>query len=200
MMRRKIWIIAILLSAFLAFSYAGRLLVVNQSPVKSDAIILLTGGGIERLTKSVELFQKGLGCVLLISNASEDGLYSAAIQSGVPSKNIVKETKADSTYKNAWYTFQIMKKYKFQSAIVVSSDYHMRRVKFNFDQVYNHSGIRLTYCAAASGFRPNQWYLSSGSIQTVFNEYVKLAGNALGFNGNVVKEPLREINDALFQK
>lgn len=190
----------IIINALLTFFYAGKFLIVDQSPRKSDAIILLTGGGIERLNKSVELYQKGFAPVLIISNSLEDGLYSAAVQLGVPEEKIIKETKADSTATNAFYTYQMMKEHGLKSAIVVSSDYHMRRVKFNFDRVYSHSGIQLTYCAAASGFNPDLYLLRGASTRTAFNEYVKLVGNAFGFNGDHAKEPLKEVNDVLFSK
>ena len=39
---------------------AGDFLVINEKPEKSDVVIVLSGGGIERIEKAVELYKKGL--------------------------------------------------------------------------------------------------------------------------------------------
>ncbi|WP_171909160.1 YdcF family protein [Paenibacillus sp. GP183] len=49
---------------------------------------------------------------------------------------IITEGKADSTYQNATYTKELMGQFKFRTAIVVTSDFHMRRVKRNWNHVH----------------------------------------------------------------
>jgi uncharacterized SAM-binding protein YcdF (DUF218 family) len=189
---------AIILGFVIFFLFAGQYLVVSESPIKSDAIILLTGGGIERHEKAIALYNAGFAPMIIVSNGLEDGIYEAIIKLGVPEQHVIKETKADSTYTNALYTLQLMKGYNLKSAIVVSSDYHMRRVKFNFDMVYSSSGVSLTYCAARTSYNADYWFANQSDIQTTFNEYIKIIGNAVGLNGNEDKISLQEVNQYLF--
>lgn len=74
----------------------------------------------------------------------------AALSLRIPQDAILTENEALSTYQNAELTLPIMQQQGFTSAIVVSLDFHMRRVKFIFDHVYKNSGIKLTYVSANS--------------------------------------------------
>jgi uncharacterized SAM-binding protein YcdF (DUF218 family) len=175
------------------FSFLGQFLIVNDQPIKSDAIILLTGGGIERPQRAVSLYNAAFAPDIIVSNALEDGIYEYVIQLGVPSKDVIKETKADSTYSNALFTLAIMKEHNLKSAIIVSSDYHMRRVKFNFDSVFSNSGIRLNYSAAQTYYSSNYWFANKRNINTTIDEYTKIIGNAIGFNGIDDKQIFKRI-------
>ena len=174
-------------------SLLGQFLIVNDQPIQSEAIILLTGGGIERHQKAVSLYKDGFAPLIIVSNALEDGIYESVIQLGVPRKDVIKETKADSTYSNALYTLAIMKEHNLKSAIIVSSDYHMRRVKINFKSVFSNSGIRLNYSAAQTYYSSNYWFANKRNINTTIDEYTKILGNSIGFNGNDDKQIFKKI-------
>lgn len=174
---------------------AGNFLVINEKPVTSDVIIMLSGGEIERLEKSVELYKMGYAPFIIISNGKEDNLYQAAQDMGIPSNSLLLEKDANSTKENALFTKSLMKKHQFKSAIVVSSNYHMRRVKNNFTQVFADTDIRrLTYCSIPdNGYNPDQWWKTEEERQTTYMEYVKLIGNYFGIHGNEAKETLNKI-------
>ncbi|SFM17863.1 Uncharacterized SAM-binding protein YcdF, DUF218 family [Paenibacillus sp. 1_12] len=190
---RKLILASFVMGVFILLLLLGQFLIVNDKPIKSDAIIVLTGGGIERPQAAISLFNEGYAPLIIISNAHEDNIYEYMVKLGVPSSNILKETKADSTYTNAQYTLNMMNEYHLKSAIVVSSDYHMRRVKFNFSNVFISSGIRLTYSAAQTGYSSNYWFSSKRNINTTFDEYTKIIGNALGFNGVEDKQIFKKL-------
>ncbi len=176
-------LIGLLIASILMFFSSGQFLIVDQSPVKSDAIILLTGGGVERFEKAAELYHAGYAPLMIISNGLEDGYYNAVMTLGVPQESIISETKAVSTSTNAEYSAEIMKQYNLKSAIVVSSDYHMRRVKINFTRAFLGTGIRLLYSAAPTSYNSIDWYRNQTDIMTTFNEYSKILGNGLGLDG-----------------
>jgi uncharacterized SAM-binding protein YcdF (DUF218 family) len=191
-------IFLIFLGVLILLSVVGNFLVVDQKPVKSDAVIVLSGDQ-GRMKEGIKLYYSNYARNVILSNALEDNMTKEAIRNGIPIKHLLLETSADSTYTNALYTYRLMTKYHLRSAIVVSSTYHMRRVKFNFDQVYKQSNIKLTYCAAHDqSFHPYFWWTSRFGIQTTFNEYLKLIGNAFGLNGPEAKKPLHKINSLLF--
>ncbi|MDT3428872.1 uncharacterized SAM-binding protein YcdF (DUF218 family) [Paenibacillus forsythiae] len=179
------------------FFYAGAFLAINQSPQEVDVIIVLSGED-GRVEKAVELYRDGYAPNIILSNATESAgelgnMLQAALALGVDREDIITENSARSTYQNAENTLPIMKNRGFVSAIIVSSDYHMRRVRFNFGRCYKGSGIKLIYIGASSKYRANRWWADHYSIETTFNEYVKVAGNMFGYDGPQAKQILRRI-------
>lgn len=186
----------LLLMLFL-FLCAGLFLPVTEAPKQADVIIILSGGG-GRVEQGVQLFQEGNAPQILLSNAKEitgpaGDMRETALSLGIPESAILTEDAAESTYQNAQLTLPIMQQEGFKSAIVVSSDFHMRRVKFIFDHVYKKSGIELTYIGADSGYNAKAWWSDRYSRETTFNEYIKMIGNAFGYNGPEAKGALEQI-------
>ena len=61
---------------------AGDFLVINEKPEKSDVVIVLSGGGIERIEKAVEIYNKGFAPYIMLSNGQEDNLYASDTTNG----------------------------------------------------------------------------------------------------------------------
>ncbi|MHB1627560.1 MAG: YdcF family protein [Bacilli bacterium] len=167
---------------FLAFG--GRYLVVNQTPVKSDVIIVLGGGSRDRVQRAVELFRRGYAPEFIMSggamyNARQsqaEHMRQQAMDMGVSQRDVILENRSNSTYGNAVYSRSLVVHRRFTSAIVVSSDFHMRRVQFIFDKVFSKTGVRLTFCAAPSRqFDPGFWWRTPRSAEITLIEYSKLA-------------------------
>jgi uncharacterized SAM-binding protein YcdF (DUF218 family) len=188
-MRKKrvlIPIAAAFVLAIACFLFAGKLLVVNEPPARSDAIIILGGGDGEREQLASTLYKQGYAPVIIVSNGGTRGHPSTVYAKceiewlrgyGVPEVAIVPEFEAQSTYGNAVYSEQVMRRHGWKSALVVSSSYHMRRAQYIFNKIYAGSGIRLTYCAApVVGYVPERWWASYAGRLFTFSEYEKLAG------------------------
>ncbi|MEH6855038.1 YdcF family protein, partial [Priestia megaterium] len=75
------------------FLFAGKELVVNEKPVKSDVIIVLSGDN-DRLEKGIELYKKGYAAHLILSNGQENNFYHQAKESGIPEDSIILENHA----------------------------------------------------------------------------------------------------------
>jgi len=169
---------------------AGHLLVYDEEPQPADVIVILAGDRGTRTERGAELFHAGYAPRIIVSGGqiyhttTQAGLMCAhAVELGVPAEAIIKEERADSTGENAVFVRELMERHGFDSALVVSSNYHMRRVKFIFDREFRDSGITLTYCAAADPhFDPARWWANNKSIMYTFTEYVKLIGYALGLD------------------
>ncbi|MCM3791205.1 YdcF family protein [Domibacillus indicus] len=162
----------IVIGFLLLLPLARMFLVVDEQPTEAEVIITLSGDT-GRLRKAVELYNKGYSSKIMLSNAAEPGTTpEEAVTLGVPEQDLLLETEATSTYTNALYTKTLMVEQGFDSAIVVSSDYHMRRVKLIFDQVYKNSGIELTY---VSSLRNDEaWYRDKKNIRLTLKEFIKL--------------------------
>ncbi|WP_063975153.1 YdcF family protein [Domibacillus aminovorans] len=172
--KRGIMMLTLLFTFFIFGKY---FLIVNEEPKKVDVIIALSGDA-GRLEKAVDLYKKDYSDYVMLSVASEEGLRAQqAIELGVLDAALLLEDEATSTYTNAVYSKDLMELYHLRSAIVVSSDYHMRRVKLIFERVYKDSGIELTY--VASQRNDQVWYKDWTNIRYTFNEFVKLPAYAL---------------------
>jgi uncharacterized SAM-binding protein YcdF (DUF218 family) len=181
-------VLALLLIVF-SRPWVGQWLIINQKPRKSDAIIVLGGGPINRIQEGVALYRQGYAPYLVLSGGTQD--FSQATQAqvmrwqavdefGVPQHAIVLDNRSYTTYQNALNTRQIMLTHHWTSALVVSSDYHMRRVRFLFSRVYQDLPIRLTYVAASDPwFRPRRWWSNPESALITISEYAKLGINAI---------------------
>lgn len=163
MKRTSTVIFLILLVGFIF--YAKDYLVVNEEPLHSDVIIVLSGEE-GRLEKGASLYHEGYGKRVLLTSAF-----------GIPEEALILEEKATSTYTNAVYAKEEMAKYDLTSAIVVTSDYHTRRTKVIFERVFKGSGMELTYVASVSASGET---LGDFSMSKAMNEYVKLIGYLIG--------------------
>ena len=166
-------------------------MVLNEQPQKADVIIVLAGDRGSRLERGVSLWQDGYAHYLMVSGGNvynsktNIGLLMKehAVELGVPDQVVFVEPYADSTYQNAVFTRELMMKYNLQSAIVVSSNYHMYRVKFLYEREFKGTGIHLRYCAASDqNFNPDRWWSNNKSAMITISEYIKFVGYAIGRN------------------
>ncbi|OZQ61796.1 hypothetical protein CA600_24190 [Paenibacillus sp. VTT E-133280] len=199
LINRRVIIFICLLLLITGFVTAGRFLSLTESPKQADVIIVLSGGQ-GRVEKAVELYKSGYAPYIILSNAKEitsrsGDMLQTALNLGIPQDAIYTENAAESTYQNAEFTLPIMKEHDLQSAIVVSSDFHMRRVKLLYDRVYKKSEIELTYVGSSSGYNAKRWWSDRKSRETTFNEYVKMIGNTFGYNGPEAKSTLDQIKN-----
>jgi len=199
LINRKFVIFICLLLLIIGLFSAGSFLVLSESPKQADVIIVLSGGQ-GRVEQAAELYKEGYAPYIILSNAKEStsksgDMLQTALNLGIPQDVIYTENAAESTYQNAEFTLPIMKERDFKSAIVVSSDFHMRRIKFLFAGVYKKSDIELTYIGSASGYNAKRWWSDRKSRETTFNEYVKMIGNTFGYNGPEAKSTLDQIKN-----
>lgn len=181
--RTVIFLVIALLLVFMITALAftnlwGKLydfLVISEQPLASDVIIVL-GGSSERDLYAAELYNLGFSRKIIVSGVSPSAgiMAERAVKNGVKREDIILEQKAISTYQNAIFTREIMLDNGFQSAIVVSSPFHMRRSRLVFERVYKNSGISLTYCAVPSSLSTDTQRPPAIFRQSVIVEYVKL--------------------------
>lgn len=164
---------------------AGNFLIINQNPVKSDVIIVLGGDNIQRADYSIKFYKEGYSNMLLFTGGNDAGngvreaeaMKNEAIRLTVPSKNIIIENKSISTYENAIFTKKIIMDQGFKSAIIVTSNYHMRRSRLVFNKAFKNTGIKLVFCSVQdTRFNPKWWFTNAYSRHIVISEYEKLVG------------------------
>jgi len=67
-----------------------------------------------------------------------DVMADYSITKGIPDTVIIRETNAQNTYQNAYYSVKIMNNLNFKSAAIITSDFHIKRAS-NIFANYNIS-------------------------------------------------------------
>ena len=177
--------------------FAGRFLIVNEQPSKVDAIVVLGGDQGSRIQYAVKLYNAGYAPYLVISggpvyqnDTMAELMKAHAVELGVPKESILLENNADSTYNNAVLTKELLLQHNFKSAIIVSSNYHIRRVNLIFSNVFKNTDISLTYSGVQNDikgnnhdeYNPKKWWANRESAYHTMMEYVKMFAFLLGIN------------------
>lgn len=144
-------------------------LVRNETPQPADVIIILGGGIVtdlkilpwgvqERVQRGVELYKQGFADKVIVTGGlvknfgySESEIMAPYAQLlGIAGDDLFEENRAESTYDNAIYSQEIMKKQGWQTALLATSDFHTKRAcrvfeKLNFNitcvAAYKHAGF-----------------------------------------------------------
>lgn len=125
----------------------------SDTPEDSDVIVILGGGDQGRVQKAAELYKSGYAGKVLITPAGDrynsEELTSIARHYGVDEEDVIADTESTSTYSNAQETIEIMEDKDFESAIIVTSDYHLKRAKLIYERL-NDDEKTFTYIGSAN--------------------------------------------------
>lgn len=194
----SIFIFALLLlvfgSSILLFYSITNLLVTNDKLKKVDVIIVISGDKGERLQHAVDLFQKKYAHYLLVSgcqhpehvNSYAPAMQEQAVSLGVPHEKIIMDPANNtSTGNQAISISKLMKEKNFQSAILVTSNYHTGRSKMIFQRACQSDNIKILLShPIMNQFDFDGWWKSSLGRRLVICELVKLGWYGLFFPGN----------------
>jgi len=173
--------IAIWISKSVWLTWAGRFLIMNGKPQKSDLIIVLTGDDEgDRARYAYHLFQNRYAPKILISGStnlhSETGIHLMErylIQLGVPQRDILIEKDSESTVENAHYSRRLVEEKGFRSVIVVTSAPHTLRASMIFRKVFSPR-VKVTICCDPKTFQIKEWWKDPRSRRIVLREYFQI--------------------------
>ncbi len=165
----------------------GSWLVVDQEPVGSDAIVAVAGQS-RRRDHAIKLLGQGYASHLIF-NVSDTTYYfgqpidpvTSVLEGldshGIPRHRATINREVSSTWNDAQVTLVNASELELASLIVVSSPFHMRRVKMCFERVFEGSEVRLTYCCVPlelERIKLEGWWTREREFIKVVNEYLKL--------------------------
>ncbi|MCH8158079.1 MAG: YdcF family protein, partial [Nitrospinae bacterium] len=167
--------------------FAAEYLVLEEEPRSVDLIVVATPFR-PRFLYALDLMQKGYADrILLLGDARIKMVWSGktslelardeSLKRGVPDAKIYTMhstgTRGDAKGARDLMSFQ-----GFQSAMVVSDPYNMRRLAMIFDRVFSGSGRDLVYVPAGRKRNsPDYWWRSTHSFVYVVKEWMKLPIN-----------------------
>lgn len=196
--RRPLWILCAAVGVvFLALQtrslwlpwIAGRLVVAD--PVRPADVIAVFATGEERARHAARLYHSRVAPVILATGGVPIKSLEAVcekrvtgaeltaallVEDGVPRSAIRIVPEGTSTYEEGEAIRRFVLENGYRSIIVVSSPYHMRRVRDTMRHLLRGTAVAARLSPAEDGeFNINEWWLHERDFIRVANEYMKLA-------------------------
>lgn len=167
----------------------GNHLVDTDEPQQVEAIMVLGGNSKDRGAEAARLYQKGFADHFVCTGGNVPGvlevidtvLYEAQItqiwmeHEGIPSSKIELLLEGTSTWEEAEALERLCKEKGWKKVMILSSMFHMNRVRFVFEDRFEAAGIEVLFCGAPSSrYDEKVWWQSEEGLLMVNNEYVKL--------------------------
>jgi uncharacterized SAM-binding protein YcdF (DUF218 family) len=161
-------------------------LVENEAPSQSDLIVVISGGDtVGRTKKGIELYNKAYAPKLLLSGDAADPdspsnakvMKRYAVENGVKEEDILIEENSKDTRQNATESIlTIIKNGPKQQIILVTSPYHSRRAKMEFESAFKNQTIqgKVISVNATDKNWSRHWWLRPKSILIAVFETIKL--------------------------
>jgi uncharacterized SAM-binding protein YcdF (DUF218 family) len=200
--RRLTWTAAFILLALsiYAFVHLGTYLVYEDPVQKADAIFVYAGSQAERPLEAVDLYMAGYAPVIVLTRPKEEPAVELLARRGITlptrfslmrevfeklgvpdSAVIVPDAIHDSTGAEAATLGRLAAAKKWRRVIVVSSKYHLRRVKLASEREVRGTGTDIVVRGSKyDAAQPHRWWMVRADIRTLLWEYPKLLSYALG--------------------
>ena len=163
--------------------------IVNETPEKADAIVVLGGGMQYRPFAAAGLFKKGFAPKVLIMDAKTSPTGEMGItqpersiafrilkESGVP-ENAIETVgrEVGSTYDEALAVRQWAKANGAKRLLIATEIFHTRRVRWLFRKVMKHEQVDIRIVAVEPPeYGANNWWKRELGLINFQNEWVKL--------------------------
>lgn len=159
----------------------------NTGCAEADAIIAVSGGDTTaRTQKAIDLYNSGWADLLIFSGAASDKsgpsnaevMRKQALDNGVPSSDIRIEETSETTKENAENTKDILQVERIDSAILVTSRYHMKRAMLEFQHRAPNIEFRASPADTDNQWSawwwttPYGWFLAIGEIVKIIVFYL----------------------------
>lgn len=152
----------------------------------ADAIVAISGGDTTaRTMEAVRLYQQGWAPRLVFSGAAQDKnspsnaavMRDIAKRAGVPEDVITIEEYSRTTKQNAEQTAELLKDDNLDSIILVTSGYHQRRARLEFQKQFG--SIKVLSAPLENDrqwsswwwMTPVGWYLAIGELARIILFY-----------------------------
>lgn len=153
----------------------------------ADAIVAVSGGDTTgRAQTAIDLYKNGWAPLIIFSGAAADKagpsnasvMRDQAIAQGVPADDIRIEEASEDTYENAEKTAKIFESEGVDSAILVTSSYHQKRVALEFSS-QSPNMIFRSYPSTSDNqwsvwwwTNPYGWYLATSEVVKIIVFYM----------------------------
>lgn len=166
----------------------GQLLIVEDAPVHADVAYALGGSSLDRGRELALLLQRGVAPVGVTTGSNlshsleafglevtEASLTATAARRAGASTDMVDTLVAGtSTWEEAAAVLGDARRRSADTIVVITTEFHTRRVKRVFRERFAGSGITvLVHGARSRDYEPERWWTSEEGLIMVNNEYMK---------------------------
>lgn len=174
------------------------LLIVNEKPKPSDAIVVLGGGEPGRAAEAAELFRANMAPRVLITTETSSEEFDEYQRKGitlfqgyenylrvlsgmgVPKEKIVRvETPSEDSFDEIRHIRELCEEMNWKSIIIVTSNYHTRRSRLTARYILDPDIRFIVVAARTGGISPENWWTRRGQVRTFLIEFQKLAAYGL---------------------
>lgn len=154
-----------------------------------DGIFVLGGNALDRGQEAARLYHEGMAeqvyCLggnvpsvleIIDTLIPECDFTSRVVTDyGVPPHLVQRVPEGTSTQEEAEIALRICREQGLTLIIVISENFHTRRVRNVFEEEFENTGIRVLVCGAASTrYKEETWWDSEEGMLMVNNEFMKL--------------------------
>ena len=194
--RAVVWATLVLIALSLLYTIRGSILrgvgaylIAEDDPVHCDAIYVLGGASLERGQEAARLFGEGWSTTLVftgemiptiflaegIDKTEAEVSLDAAVRYGAPPSLCHVLLKGTSTMDESVAILEHARASGTDTVMIVSSLFHLRRVRNVFRDKFQEHGIKVVLRGAPSVlFDEGEWWRKEEGLIMVNNEYVKL--------------------------
>ncbi|HLE08586.1 MAG TPA: YdcF family protein [Thermodesulfobacteriota bacterium] len=168
--------------SYLFLSFAGSVSGRGPSKNSADAIVVLTGGT-GRVDLGLEFLRKGRGTFLVLSGVDRDADMDSIFLNGVSEGERLKiflDKNSRSTYENAIEVRKLMKEKGFDSMLLITSTYHMKRACYIFKRIMPPDVRIEPYPVESPNFDTKRWWRGRG-VFIAGEEFLKYSWYYLRF-------------------
>lgn len=175
MRRRKLLYIPVLLAAifiYLFYGFMDGFAAYSIPGSEADVIVVLTGG-LGRIDGGLMLLRTGRSGKMILSGVNEDVDHDAIFLKGLNKTergNIILEKRSKSTYENALEVRRLSRELGFDSMILITSSYHMKRAHYLFTRVMPEGVSIEPFQVSSPNFNEQKWW---SSLDIVIPEFLK---------------------------
>lgn len=196
-MKKWIWITGSILFLFVLlflFRYSilrgiGNYLIVSEPSEQSEVMFVLSGSPVDRGTGAVKIYNNGFIKKIICTGGNKPADFEALgldyyesqltkseiVRSGVPESVVSVINEGTSTQEESDVILNYCRQNNVHSCIILSSDFHTRRVRSVFKKKLEKENIKVIICGApAQNYNESSWWESEYGMIAVNNEYVKL--------------------------
>lgn len=200
--RRTSYLLVLLIVAIggYVFINLGRLMAPEDPLQKADAIFVFAGTLVERPLEAADLYKEGYAPKIVITRAvAEQAFFSLSgrgvrfpseadlnrdvlKQLGIPDSAIVEPDKIhDNTAEEVVTLHQLVMRYHWHRVILVSSKYHLRRIRFATWREFRGTHVQLLLRGSRyDPSTPDRWWQRRSDIRWILEEVPKLVAYVLG--------------------
>lgn len=164
-------------------------LIDQDKPIKVEAAFVLSGNSIDRAEYAAKLYKQGYLKTIVCSGGNLHPLFQqmgftfteaditkkVLMAYGVHPSNIKELPYGTSTKEEAKLIFSFTKRNNWDTIMVISSEFHTRRIKYALREKYKMNDFHVLVCGTSDKrSAAHNWWKNEDGLIMVNNEWIKL--------------------------